>query len=146
MRVGERDQYFLDLAVDSAGASGAGHSAHLLGGGEHEEGVRLGAEVEVFSETAGHQELGVSFQLEQVVLAFPRERDDFEFSKVLLLRLRVGSVLHGAHVVENELLAPLDHALDHVEREHPQTVQDVGALVEEGGLHSARLLDIGDDL
>lgn len=43
----------------------------------------------------------------------------------------------GEEEVKDERFAPLDDALDDVQRQHPQRVQDVDALFQEGGAHIA---------
>jgi len=48
----------------------------------------------------------------------------------LLACCAVCAILESCHVVKNELLAPLNHALDHVQGKHTKAVEDVDALVE----------------
>jgi len=81
---------------------------------KYEEGVRFGTEIEVFGETRCNKKLAVRFQLEQIVLRFPCERNYFEFTKVLLGALDIGAVMYGGHVVKYELFAPLNDTLDYI--------------------------------
>ena len=81
------------------------------------------------------EEACVCFHLEQIVLALPDERDALELAEsVPLLNLlvdpREAHVCLSEHEVEDELLSPANDALDYIETEHTQTVQDVDALFE----------------
>ena len=90
----------------------------LLGGGEDEEGVRLGAEVEESGEGATMQEQGVTLHLEQIILLLPNKGDAFKFAKCVALGLLLGKrpclLSLSQHEVEDELLAPKDDAFDDV--------------------------------
>lgn len=133
--VSQRNQNFLLLLARCPPPTTAGHAAQLLRRGKDEEGVRLHTEVKVLCKAGCQQEMCVCFQLEQVVLRLPYKRHQFEFSQVLLAG--GGPVLLRRHKVENQLLAPLNHALDHVEAQHAQRVQDVDALVQQWRLDLA---------
>ena len=91
-----------------------------------------------------HKELRIRFDFNQVVLALPDKWNAFKFSQcVPLSHLNRSSVNNlsvllsgiglGEQKVENELFAPLDNALDHVECEHAETVEDVDALLQQRG-------------
>ena len=84
------------------------------------------------------QERCVALHLEQVVLLLPHEGDALELTQRVALGLLLcewasepGLVTLCQHKVEDELLPPQDDALDHVEREHAETVEDVDALLEQ---------------
>ena len=128
----------------------------MLGGGEDQEGVRLGAEVEVLGEGARDEEPRVRLHLQQVVLALPDERNALELTQRvplldLLVEPREAHVRLRQHEVEDQLLAPADYALDDIEAQHAQTVQNVDTLFEKGhigfvAIDTASLVVILDDL
>lgn len=128
MRVGQGDHHLL-LPVCAPQTSTTRHTAHLFGRWEHEEGVTLRTEVKVLAKAASHQELRVSLQFQQIVLRLPHEGHRFELAKASLV-VAAPSVLHCAHIVEDQLFAPLDHTLDYIETQHSERVQDVDALIE----------------
>lgn len=139
MRVGQRNLQ-LRLVVFSQAAKilslvAARGGRRLLHRWEDEEGVAFGAEVEVLAEGADDQELSISFHLQKVVLLFPDEWDALELAQSVplsyTLRLRLLHSLLSQHKVENQLFAPENDALDHVERQHAQAVQNVDAFFEE---------------
>lgn len=39
--------------------------------------------------------------------------------------------MRGRHEIHDQLLPPADHALHHIQREHPQRVKDIGAFVNQ---------------
>lgn len=62
-------------------------------------------------------------------MLFPDEWDALEFAKTVSLGLQAG-MLHwlSQHEVKHELFAPKNDALDDIEGEHAQAVQNVDAL------------------
>ena len=145
MRVGQRNLQLrlvvLSEAAQVLGLVAAWGGGRLLHRWKDQEGVAFGAEVEVLAEGADDQELSIRLHLQQVVLLFPHERDALEFAKGVslsnALRLRLLHSLLGQHEVEDQLLAPEDNALDHIEREHAQAVQNVDALFEQWNISFA---------
>ena len=103
--------------------------------GHNEEWVIFIGEGEVAVEMGGEQHhRGVLLHLEQVVLVLPNERHVFELLDVVLGGQSTHSVLVGQQEIVDKLFSPLDDALDHVQRQHSQRVQDVHALVEKLGV------------
>ena len=113
----------------------------LLHRRENEEGVRLGAEVEVICKRALNQEGSVHLHLEEVVLLFPYKGDAFELAQGVTLDLSGGLcgwlVRLSQHEVEDELLSPQDDALHDVEGQHTQAVQNVDALLKKWDIRLA---------
>ena len=60
----------------------------------------------------------IILQLEQVVLRLPHKGHLLEFAQGLLSI--AATVLRRQHVIEYQLFAPLNNALDHIQRQHAQ--------------------------
>ena len=139
MHIGQRNLQLrlvvLSEAAQVLGLVAAWGGGRLLHRWEDQEGVAFGAEVEVLAEGADDQELSISLHLQKVVLLLPDEWDALELAQSVplsyTLRLRLLHSLLSQHEVENQLFAPEDDALDHVERQHAQAVQNVDAFFEE---------------
>lgn len=50
------------------------------------------------------------------------------------------------HIIKNELFAPLNDTLDHIQRQHTQRVQNIDTFVQEGRLDLICLVDLSQDI
>ena len=107
----------------------------------HQEWVIFVAETDISGKVAlKKSHTGVGLHLQEVVFILPHERDVLELLQTVLVvahfsgASRRGAACVGVvcqQEVVDQLLSPLDDALYNVERQHPERVQDVQALVEE---------------
>ena len=148
--VSKRYQHFLCLVCSPSVASSR-NTCNLFCRRENKERIRLHTEVEVLSEWRTNQELYIRFNFEQVVLLLPNKRHYLELSQTVLL-WRCWPVLLSWHVVENKLLSPLNDALNNIQTQHTQGVQNVDTFVQQCRLnltlrvnflkHSSQLMNL----
>ena len=107
----------------------------------HQKWVIFVAETDISGKmTLKESHTGIGLHLQKVVFVFPHERNVLELLQTILVvahfsgtsrrRATCVGVVCQQEVVD-QLLPPLDYALHNVERQHPEGVQDVEALVKE---------------